>query len=127
MSVTPKFSSKKLFKKFFVVILLFLCFITIEAYGRDFTEKYQNGEQKIERKKNRSPIIFKIEKIQAWMTFDYINTVFKLPPNYLKNQLGIQDTRYPYLVIDRYARKHNINPDILLLNIRQSINMHMDQ
>lgn len=41
--------------------------------------------------------------IRPWMTFDYINRVFALPPSYLQAQLGIADPRYPRLTISAYA------------------------
>jgi hypothetical protein len=40
---------------------------------------------------------------QAWMTFDYIDRVFSLPPAYLKTALSIADRRYPRLTIAEYA------------------------
>src|SRR5579872_7402624 len=36
---------------------------------------------------------------QAWMTFDYVNRVFTLPPDYLRSTLNISDSRYPRLTI----------------------------
>ena len=33
--------------------------------------------------------------IRPWMTFDYINRIFDLPKDYLKDQLQISDPHYP--------------------------------
>ena len=33
--------------------------------------------------------------IRPWMTFDYINRIFGLPKDYLKDQLQISDPHYP--------------------------------
>jgi hypothetical protein len=41
--------------------------------------------------------------IQPWMTFDYVNQVFGLPPTYLQDALDIQDARYPNVSIAHYA------------------------
>ena len=41
---------------------------------------------------------------QAWMTFDYINHVYMLPDDYMKNALTIQDARYPRLTIAALAK-----------------------
>jgi hypothetical protein len=41
--------------------------------------------------------------VRPWMTFDYINKLFALPPDYLKARLVISDTRYPQLTISKYA------------------------
>ena len=45
--------------------------------------------------------------IQPWMTFDYINHVFNLPPQYLQSQLRITDARYPKLSVGGLARDDN--------------------
>src|SRR5208283_6194519 len=45
-----------------------------------------------------------VDVIRPWMTFDYINTAFRLPPDYLKTQLSVVDTRYPQLTISSYVR-----------------------
>ncbi len=37
------------------------------------------------------------------MTFDYVNHLFTLPPQYLETTLGITDGRYPRLTIEEYA------------------------
>jgi hypothetical protein len=37
--------------------------------------------------------------IRSWMTFDYVNKLFALPPDYLKAQLHIVDSRYPRYTI----------------------------
>lgn len=37
--------------------------------------------------------------IRSWMTFDYVDKIFALPPDYLKTRLQITDTHYPKLTI----------------------------
>ena len=62
-----------------------------------------------------------VNSIESWMTFNYINIAFKLDSNYLKNNLNIQDPRYPNIVVSSYARSKNINSDLFLQEIKQSI------
>ena len=40
---------------------------------------------------------------QAWMTFEYINHLFSLPPAYLQSNLSITDSHYPRITIAKYA------------------------
>ena len=47
--------------------------------------------------------------IDSWMTFDYLNKIFNLPPDYLKNSLDISNTRYPFLTINHYASDKGID------------------
>lgn len=44
--------------------------------------------------------------VRPWMTFDYINKIFNLPPDYLKTRLDITDPRYPKLSVSEYAKSH---------------------
>ena len=43
------------------------------------------------------------------MTFDYVNTLFRLPPTYLETQLTITDPRYPRMSIGSYANHNHID------------------
>ena len=42
--------------------------------------------------------------IHSWMTFDYLNKLFNLPPEYLKTQLSVSDPAYPKLTISKFAK-----------------------
>ena len=63
-------------------------------------------------------------KIQPWMTFRYVNTLYDLPPAYLEYRLGIIDHRYPDIEIRRHARTKEVDPSILIEDIMQAINMY---
>jgi len=45
--------------------------------------------------------------VGPWMTFSYINTLFKIPPDYLKTDLSITDPSYPQLSLYGYAKYQN--------------------
>lgn len=62
-----------------------------------------------------------ISSIQLWMTFDYINVVFNLPQNYLKDILGLSDSQYPNIRLDTYASRTNIDSQVLLKTVKQYI------
>lgn len=59
--------------------------------------------------------------IRSWMTFDYINTIFKLPPDYLKGQLSISDPHYPRVSISSYAKNNSLNESAFLGEIQQTV------
>jgi hypothetical protein len=59
--------------------------------------------------------------IQSWMTFDYVNYLFALPPNYLQTALGITAATYPRLSIDHYAVLSNTTADNALANVKRAI------
>ncbi len=59
--------------------------------------------------------------IHAWMTFDYVNYLFALPPSYLRTRLGIGDVRYPRLGIGDYAEKKGMNVDTFLSKVQAAV------
>ena len=59
--------------------------------------------------------------IRSWMTFDYINKIFKLPPDYLKTQLQIKDVRYPLLSLSSYAKSGGINSVSFLNSVTSAV------
>jgi hypothetical protein len=62
-----------------------------------------------------------VASIDDWMTFDYLNLVFKLPPTYLKDYLGITDARYPRLSIRRYATTVRLSPGAAVQGVQAAI------
>jgi hypothetical protein len=56
--------------------------------------------------------------IADWMTFDYLNHVFKMPPEYLKGALKITDVRYPRLTVRGFAAGNKINVALALTQVK---------
>ena len=51
-----------------------------------------------------------VNVIRTWMTFDYLNKLFTLPPEYLKARLRYFEPAYPKLTIGEFAKDINDNP-----------------
>jgi hypothetical protein len=62
-----------------------------------------------------------VANIRDWMTFDYLNKAFRLPPAFLKASLEIRDARYPGLSIRQYASRLKVTPSSALERIRNAI------
>lgn len=62
--------------------------------------------------------------IESWMTFDYLNHIFALPPEYLKNTLSISDTRYPKLTLHSYAKRNSIAENAFLSEVKDAVTKH---
>jgi len=58
---------------------------------------------------------------QSWMTFDYINRAFALPPTYLETAIGITDSRYPRLTISGYAKDAGLSDAAALAKVQDAI------
>ena len=65
-----------------------------------------------------------VEQIQSWMTFRYVNLVFHLPPEYLKSNLAITDSRYPNISIGALAKEQKKSSSAEILLIQQAIATH---
>ncbi|MCL4403753.1 hypothetical protein M1432_00130 [Patescibacteria group bacterium] len=62
--------------------------------------------------------------IQAWMTFDYVNRIFGLPPQYLISALNIESAAYPRIPIYEYAEKRGLNPTAFTKQVQSAVAEH---
>ena len=62
-----------------------------------------------------------VSVISPWMTFSYVNIIFKLPPLYLESALNISDSQYPNLIIARYAKLQKIQSDVFVGQIQSAV------
>lgn len=61
------------------------------------------------------------EVLRPWMTFEYINRIFSLPPDLLSHSLSIADARYPKLTVAAYARMSGFSADAVITRIAVTI------
>lgn len=66
-------------------------------------------------------------QIQDWMTFEYLNTVFDLPPEYLKISLHITDPAYPRLSLRAFARRAHFSTAAVVESVRRSVSQLKNQ
>lgn len=66
-----------------------------------------------------------ISSVQAWMTFDYLNRLFILPPEYLETSLGVTDPRYPRLTISEYAEIKHETKVLALTEVQNAIRLYL--
>jgi hypothetical protein len=65
--------------------------------------------------------------VATWMTFDYIDHLFALPPQYLQTQLAITDSRYPRLTIAEYAEDTHLGQSAFLTHVQDAIRAYFAQ
>ena len=63
---------------------------------------------------------------QTWMTFDYIDRLFSLPPHYLQTTLSITDNRYPRLTLSEYASDNYLTNAMFLAEVQSAIRVYFD-
>jgi hypothetical protein len=59
--------------------------------------------------------------VRLWMTFDYVNKIFALPPDYLKTQLNVSDSHYPRLTIGEYAESVKVDQTTALTQVQNAV------
>ncbi len=65
-------------------------------------------------------------RVQSWLTFDYLNFVFRLPPTYLESQLPAPDSKYPNISIEAYADRHKLDHLKFLEEVRSAIGNYLN-
>jgi len=95
----------------------------IAWFALDLRHLYRSGALRpaITRATRHSRPMLSSAQIQDWMTFRYINYVFRLPPEYLSQTLKISDAYYPNLVIGTYAASHKLNGAAFLQSVKQAV------
>lgn len=117
------------FKKISFVTLIILCVLSLVIFIVTFDRFKKEGDFTISYSiKNHENFNNKhnINEVGVWMTFDYINFIFKLPPDYLKNYLSINDARYPNIKVGHYIRENNLNPAVFIQDIKQAIMIYQN-
>ena len=107
-----------------IIILLAFCVIELKAIFADTQLVYHHHQTHLSYQNGklvRAPDITTPDEIQGWMTFNYLNFIFKLPPSYLQKYFQITDTHYPNAQIARYARVHKLDPVALVKNIQTAV------
>jgi hypothetical protein len=74
---------------------------------------------------HRHGAIVETGQIERWMTFDYINRSFKLPSDYLKNELGITSMKYPRITLGRASVAQGVPVDEFVKRVKRSIEQYL--
>ena len=103
--------------------LIVLCFLLVREYRHVRQLDYVAAHGSLfEALRAKGPIgASDASSTQAWMTFDYINHLFALPPQYLETALAITDSRYPRLTIQEYAEDAHLDRTAFLAQAQGAI------
>jgi len=77
--------------------------------------------------KHGPPTIQDIVFIRPWMTFTYVDSLFRLPEDYLRTNLPVADPRYPQITISRYAAETASDPNELLVAVQHLVRQYLMQ
>lgn len=113
-----------LFSLGILLVLVALCFGVFMFRGLTGKGIFEYPRRPLSRfgiHRNRMPLSAQVDYIREWMTFDYINKVFNLPSDYLKNQLGITDARYPRITVLQAAAGMHKPLDALVAQLKDAV------
>ncbi len=107
-----------------IFILFLLCVFELVSIWRGLETVYTGTDPYLSYHHGqviREIPVVRPSDIQPWMTFRYVNFVFKLPPNYLSDTLSLSDPRYPNVQIVRYARMHDLDLSTFMQKVQSSV------
>lgn len=120
---------KRIMQDALIIVLALLFAASLAWFVTSFDQSYRAGDLRPEYHPSKKEAAVPsepqhtvtIDTIKPWMTFNYLNVVFKLPAGYLQNALALTDSRYPNIRIDTYARKNRLDQAFFLQNVKQAI------
>lgn len=123
------FNMKSKIKKFFSnkyikILYIFILSVLIVLFSLFIFKKIQINDRIIHNPLsnfNHKTSINDVNFIESWMTFKYINVIFKIPEEYLKTKLYIVDKKYPNIPLWKYARNSKIENTIFLNQVKELV------
>ena len=108
-----------------IVLVIFLALaagFTVLWLFDSVRQSYQSGqlEPRLRRVDGSYVLVghLNADDIQPWMTFDYVNVVFRLSSGFVQSSLGLRDSAYPNIRIDQYAKEHGLDQNQFLGQVR---------
>ncbi len=109
-----------------VVVLILLLSVAVRDVRRAKTLEQADMTRSTLSTERRSGPLSKVEvgDIAGWMTFDYVNYLFALPPQYLETTLSINDPAYPHISLNGWARHSNQNRPAVVQAVQSAVAAH---
>lgn len=65
--------------------------------------------------------------VASWMTFDYVNKLFAIPPTYLETTFEISNSRYPQISLSGYARSKGVSSAFVVGKVESALHNYLSQ
>lgn len=72
-----------------------------------------------------TPSVSNVDSIRSWMTFNYLNRVFNLPPDYLKTKLNVSDSKYPNITVEKVIKEKKEAENSYLEKLKTNIRLYL--
>jgi hypothetical protein len=112
-----------------VIFIVLLFFLIREIRHLNHSEIINAREVHISNfLKSHGPLsVNNIGIVASWMTFDYINKLFAVPPSYFETTLGISNSRYPQISLSGYARSKGISSAFIVGKVESALQNYLSQ
>ncbi len=95
-----------------------ICLLILIELGFVFYQTNLFAPFSLNRRHKLKRSLTNVNQIQPWMTFDYLNVVFSLPPDFFHNAFKISDPQYPNMQINQLAKSRQIYNQELIEEIK---------
>lgn len=121
-------------ESFLIVVIIILLIVFSVFLIRNVQLAHKSGvfksytpisELLLKNKEMNRTSIKDTEYIDIWMTFQYINFIFDIPENHLRDTLHITDPRYPNLTIGRYIKNGKLDRMTVIDEIKRIVREYM--
>ncbi len=105
----------------FAILIAILVWFVIDLRQLHRQGDFRMNNPLYRHRHNASNPLMLSAQIQSWMTFRYINYVFRLPVNYLSDKLNITDKSYPNITLDKYITTHKADRAAFIESVKQAV------
>lgn len=110
--------SKKNIYPLILVLAILVLFAVVRLFVNNFTHVKKKGGFHMHAA-DRPRLA--IEKIQGWMTFEYLNRTFNLPTDYLQKDIEVTSSSYPNVTLTKEATLRGQDLTVFLGDVKKSI------
>lgn len=114
-----------IFLGIFAVLFVFVCALFVREYLLLRHSGLLRPHAPYQTREASPRLISNIEKIESWMTFDYLSASFGIPTEVLRERLHIMNDHYPRMSIRRAARERGIPPEEYLAQVKKIIQEYL--
>lgn len=108
-----------------LVLGLGLAFSIFAAVEKNAELRDAFARRAARRQAAREAILKNPASIENWMTFDYVNRIFGLPPQYLQNALPVTNARYPRLTLRSAAKEAKMQETDYVAAVRRAVGLFL--
>src|SRR3989339_1165375 len=107
------------------MLFVFVCMLFVREYFSLRHSGFLRPHAAYQGREVNLRLISNIEKIESWMTFDYLSASFGIPAEMLRERLYITNSHYPRMSIRRAAREQGVPPEEYLAQVKEVIQEYL--